>query len=386
MKRLTIGFVLDDSLDKSDGVQQYILTLGAWMSSQGHDVHYLVGQTARTDMKNVHSLSRNMNVRFNGNRMSMPLPGSAKGIKALFKNTRFDILHVQMPYSPFLAARIIKNVPAHTAVIGTFHIAPYSRTVSVANKLLAVTLKPSLKRFNAVVSVSQAAADFALSTFGLTTDILPNVVELERFKRAKPLTHENVPIILFLGRLVPRKGCRALLEAVALLHQRKKVPSFKVYVGGSGPLEAELKAYVAQNKLSDIVTFSGFIAEDIKPRFYASADIAVFPSSGGESFGIVLLEAMATEKSVVLGGDNPGYRSVLGPKPDLLFPATNAHVLADKLAELLTNKTFSKELLRWQNGYVPQFDVAVVGAKLINRYNLAHKAVNESLIAQQNMQ
>jgi phosphatidylinositol alpha-mannosyltransferase len=72
--KLTIGFVFDDSLDKPDGVQQYVLTLGDWMKKQGHSVHYLVGATTRDDIANVHSLSRNMRVAFNGNRMSVPLP------------------------------------------------------------------------------------------------------------------------------------------------------------------------------------------------------------------------------------------------------------------------------------------------------------------------
>jgi phosphatidylinositol alpha-mannosyltransferase len=170
---MTIGFVLDDSLDKNDGVQQYVLALGNWMTSQGHDVHYLMGHTKRTDIPNVYSLSRNMKVRFNGNRMSMPLPGRKKSIRRVLQDIPFDILHIQMPYSPFLAARIIKYASPHTAIIGTFHIAPYSSAVSVANKSLSVVLKRSLKRFNDIVSVSQAAADFAKATYGIESEILP---------------------------------------------------------------------------------------------------------------------------------------------------------------------------------------------------------------------
>ena len=107
-KRLKIGFVLDDSLDVPDGVQQYVLTVGAWMKGQGHDVHYLVGQTDRNDIPNVHSMSKNIKVRFNKNRMTMPLPTSVKAIAAILQREQFDILHVQMPYSPFMAGRLIK--------------------------------------------------------------------------------------------------------------------------------------------------------------------------------------------------------------------------------------------------------------------------------------
>src|ERR1039458_8447904 len=108
MKSLKVGFVLDDSLDKTDGVQQYILSLGSWLKQQGHDVHYLVGETVRTDIPNVHSLSRNINARFNSNRMSTPLPASPARIRKLLEDVQFDVLHVQIPYSPFLAQQIIE--------------------------------------------------------------------------------------------------------------------------------------------------------------------------------------------------------------------------------------------------------------------------------------
>jgi phosphatidylinositol alpha-mannosyltransferase len=375
--KMTIGFVLDDSLDKNDGVQQYVLALGNWMTSQGHDVHYLMGHTKRTDIPNVYSLSRNMKVRFNGNRMSMPLPGRKKSIRRVLQDIPFDILHIQMPYSPFLAARIIKYASPHTAIIGTFHIAPYSSAVSVANKSLSVVLKRSLKRFNDIVSVSQAAADFAKATYGIESEILPNVVDVKRFSSAKPLFAESKPVILFLGRLVPRKGCRTLLEAAAILSKERGIPSFKVHIGGGGHLGDELKQYVNDHGLGKIVTFQGFINEDLKPGFYASGDIAVFPSSGGESFGIVLLEAMASGRPVVLGGDNPGYRTVLGPKPELLFPARDSVQLAEKLSVLLLDSHKANSIVAWQKEYVPSFDVAVVGEKLIKRYVNAVNSLND---------
>ena len=104
---MKIALVLDDSLDKPDGVQQYVLTLGSWLTSQKHEVHYLVGATSRKDIPNVHSLSANMRVRFNKNRASMPMIANRKAIRALTEKEKFDVLHVQMPYSPLLAGKII---------------------------------------------------------------------------------------------------------------------------------------------------------------------------------------------------------------------------------------------------------------------------------------
>jgi phosphatidylinositol alpha-mannosyltransferase len=372
MGNLKIGFVLDDTLDTPDGVQQYILTLGTWMSAQGHDVHYLVGHTERTDIQNVHSLGRNVKVQFNGNRMSTPLPASKRKLRTLLESEKYDVLHIQIPYSPFLAQRIIMAAPAATALIGTFHIAPNSRVVTAANKLLGMMTKRSLKRFDTLLSVSPAAKQFAQITYGIETSVLPNVVKAAHFRLAEPFNkYSGKPTIVFLGRLVQRKGCQTLLEAVELLKRQKNLPDFRVIICGRGPLDGELKKYAKAQGLENIVEFVGFVNDDEKARYLKSADIAVFPSSGGESFGIVLLEAMAAEHPVVLGADNPGYASVLAPYPDLLFPVLNHAALAAKLQVYLTDTSARNRAVSWQHTYLPQFDVAAVGSRLIARYREA---------------
>lgn len=369
-KPLKIGFVLDDSLDKSDGVQQYVRGLGEWLSQQGHNVHYLVGETATSDPA-VHSLARNVNVRFNGNRMSIPLPAKRRAIKGLLEAEQFDVLHVQMPYSPWLAHRIIRAAAPSTAVVATFHIVAINRFVTLATKFLAIWTRRSVARLDAVVSVSPAAATYAKATYGVESQTLPNVVDYSRFHSARPLATKKPGVtILFLGRLVHRKGCQRLLEAVTLL-KAQQVTGFSVLICGRGPLEASLKQYVEAHDLSSEVTFSGFVSEADKPAYYATANIAVFPSSGGESFGIVLLEAMAAGNAVVLGGDNSGYRSVLAERPELLFDAQSSQALADKLAQYLQNPATRKDAIAWQQRYVQQFDVSKVGTQLVTLYNQA---------------
>lgn len=371
MERLKIGFVFDDSLDQPDGVQQYILALGEWLSGQGHEVHYLVGATSRHDIARVHSLSRNIQVRFNGNRLSIPLPAPRQAIRELLQTEAFDVLHVQLPYSPFMAGRIIAAAPPGTALVGTFHILPNSRLAAAGNRVLGWWLRRSLRRFQAIVSVSAAARTFARSYYGIDSTVLPNVVDYARFHNAVALPAYNGgrPTILFLGRLVPRKGCRTLLEAVNLLQRQAAIPQFRVVVCGKGPLEAELRAYAAKNHLQNI-EFTGFVAEADKPRYYASADIAVFPSRGGESFGIVLLEAMAA-KTAVLAGNNPGYASVIGAKQELLFTAADSRQLADKLAWLLEDGQARRGLAAWGEGYARAFDTAAVGEQLAELYRHA---------------
>lgn len=375
-KLLKVGFVLDDSLDTPDGVQQYILTLGNWLKSQGHDVHYIVGQTKRTDMDGIHSIGRNVKVRFNQNRMSMPLPVSRKAIRTLLRREDFDVLHVQLPYSPFLAGRVIKEAPHRTAVVGTFHIAPHSRMVHTANHLLRVLTRKSLKRFDEIMSVSPVAKEFAKATFGIESQIVPNTVELSSYMSATALPqYKAEQTIVFVGRLVERKGCQYLLRAIAYMQKHETFDhSYKVVICGFGPLEKSLKEFVIDNHLESIVEFKGFIEEADKPRYMASADIAVFPSTGGESFGIVLVEAMAAARGAVIAGNNPGYSSVMAKHPEALFDPKDAAGLANTLATLLRHPDKRKTAHTWQLSEVRQYDTPEVGSKVVAVYNAAlHK-------------
>lgn len=370
-KKLCIGFVFDDSLDKNDGVQQYVLGLGAYYVSLGHEVHYLVGQTERRDIAHIHSLSRNIRVSFNGNKMSMPLLASKKRIKALFNEHSFDILHVQMPHSPFMAQRVISAAPKTIKIVGTFHILPNSSLVTLANRYLKLLLRSSLKRIDHIVSVSPAAQEFLLKNWGLASTVIPNHVKVSHYKNKQPRRElAHTCNIVFLGRLVDRKGCQLLLSAVKQMVRLKLTDEpFKVVICGKGPLMKHLQSFVGLNSMDHIVSFVGFVNETDKPGYLAAADIAVFPATGGESFGIVLLEAMAASRGVVLGGDNPGYRSVLGGHESQLFDPTNTHDFAQLLASYLQNTKLRSTAAEWQTSEVEQYDVAVVGQQLLQQYN-----------------
>ncbi len=367
---MKIGFVLDDSLDKPDGVQQYILTLGHWFMSHGHEVHYLVGETKRADIPNVHSLSRNYAVRFNQNRMSTPLPARREALRSLLNQEKFDVLHVQVPYSPFLAGRLMKLASSQTAVIGTFHIVPYSWLERTASRFLGAYLWRNSRRFDEVVSVSPPAARFARSAFRLRSTVVPNTINTTLLADGKALKKyaDGKLNIVFLGRLVERKGCRQLLQAIQLLHKKGQLHNTRVLICGKGPLEAELKQYVHEHHLGSLVHFEGFISEIDKPDYLASAHLAVFPSLGGESFGIVLIEAMAAGAQVVLGGNNIGYRSVLGKHPLQLITPTHTEAFAHSLKHFIDSATARTAAKRWQQAAVKQYDIETVGQTLLHKY------------------
>lgn len=366
---MKIGLVLDDTLDTPDGVQQYVLQVGSWLTEQGHEVHYLVGETVRTDIPHIHSLSRNLKVRFNGNRMSMPLPASKRKLRKFLKEEQFDVLHVQVPYSPFMAGRLMLAAPASTAVIGTFHILPYSRMVTLANHALGLLNRRSGKRFDQVLAVSAPAGKFAQKTYGYETKVLPNPVRLAQFADA---TSNNPDVnIVFLGRLVARKGSLQLLQAVAYMRDQGLYEgSFKVIIGGKGELKPVLEQFIREHNLTDVVTLAGFVAEEDKANFLAAADIAVYPSTGGESFGIVLLEGMAAARGVVLAGDNPGYASVMQPYPDQLFDPGDVKAFAGRLAWYLNedHQAARERAAMLQREYVRHFDIEVVGEQLLATY------------------
>jgi phosphatidylinositol alpha-mannosyltransferase len=371
-KKLKIGFVLDDTLDSPDGVQQHVLTVGKWMTKQGHEVHYLVGQTKRADIKNIHSLAKNLKVRFNQNRLSVPLPANKKKIIKLLQNLDLDIVHIQMPYSPLMAGRLINELPENVKVIGTFHIVPASWIQAAGSKSLKLLNKKTVSRFDQIIAVSNAAKIFAKTSLDIDSVVIPNPVELKKFSRRS--IYNKKQTLVFLGRLVERKGCGYFLKAVNILQKNSKI-KFKVLIGGKGPLKDKLCKYVNENKLKNI-KFLGFIDENDKAKLLSEADIAVFPSTGGESFGISLVESMASGARVTLGGDNVGYHCVLSNYPELLVDPKNSKAFANRIEYFLENPKEAKKAHKWAKEAVKQYDINIVGKKILKTYR---KTINEQV-------
>ena len=371
MKKLIVGLVIDTSIDRNDGVQQYVKTLGAWLKKRGHEVYYLTGKSDNKHYQGspIVSLSKSLEVKFNANHLNMPLPASKAGIQKVLREVPFDVLHIQMPYAPWLAGRLVKACSHKTAVVGTFHIMPAGRLHAESSRLLAAVIKRIDRRYDAIMSVSQPAAEFAKRIFGYDTVVIPNAVELKRFKTTSNISKIQQGHIVFLGRLVERKGVLQLLKAFKWLQQTH--PNTRLTIAGTGPLLPALERYVIDNHLSGAVIFAGYVSEHDKPLLLASAQIACFPALYGESFGIVLIEAMAAGSEVVIGGDNPGYRSVLGEHPELLFDPKNYRQLATKLESFLVDGKRRAVAQQWQQNHVTRYDIEVVGQEIEQQYYTA---------------
>lgn len=361
-QKLKIGLVLDDTLDSTDGVQQYVLTLAECLSKQGHEVHFLVGHTKRTDKPNIHSLSKNIAVRFNKNKLSVPLPASQKKTRQLLNRLQLDIIHVQMPFSPFLAGRVIASASEQTAVVGTFHILPASNVARFGTHFLGKLTKRSLARFDEFCAVSKPAQKFMLQAFGEKARVIPNAVNLRYFSGTKPKVDQDLRIV-FLGRLVERKGAQYAIRAFARLNNKNTA----LLIGGSGPMQTKLQKLVRRLDVTDRVEFLGRVAEASKADLLASADIAVFPSLGGESFGIVLVEAIAAGAGVVIAGDNPGYASVITDLNQRVDPK-DVSIFATKLDDLLANKKLRQNIHKSQQKLITKYDVDAVGRQVLTMY------------------
>ena len=360
---LTIGFVFDDTLDALDGVQQHIITIGTELVRRGHDVHYLVGETHHSPVPQTVSLARNVMVSFNGNRMRIPLPVRKREIRAALAHNNYDILHIQAPYSPLFGGRVLECAPQSTGVVATYHIAPIDRRARYGGRALGLVNAHSHRRAGEVIAVSQVAAQYAQFTAHTHGTIIANPVNVEKFATAAHRATRDAahPHIVFLGRLVPRKGAQLLLEALDYgeRHGMFPMPGLHVTIAGEGPLMDDCVQRAA--RLRTPVQFVGTVDEG-KADLLASADVAVFPAIGGETFGIVLPEAIASGAGVTLAGDNPGYRWTMRGDEDALFSVgpDHARVLAERIERALTDAPWARRLHAREEALLDRYNVQAV--------------------------
>ncbi|RYQ37323.1 glycosyltransferase family 4 protein [Bifidobacterium pseudolongum] len=360
---LTIGFVFDDTLDALDGVQQHIITIGTELVRRGHDVHYLVGETHHSPVPQTVSLARNVMVSFNGNRMRIPLPVRKREIRAALAHNNYDILHIQAPYSPLFGGRVLECAPQSTGVVATYHIAPIDRRARYGGRALGLVNAHSHRRVDEVIAVSQVAAQYAQFTAHTHGTIIANPVNVDKFATAAHRATRDAahPHIVFLGRLVPRKGAQLLLDALDYgeRHGMFPMPGLHVTIAGEGPLMDDCVQRAA--RLRTPVQFVGTVDEG-KADLLASADVAVFPAIGGETFGIVLPEAIASGAGVTLAGDNPGYRWTMRGDEDALFSVgpDHARVLAERIERALTDAPWARRLHAREEALLDRYNVQAV--------------------------
>jgi phosphatidylinositol alpha-mannosyltransferase len=235
----------------------------------------------------------------------------ANRVAALIEGERFDVLHFHEPLMPALPMTMLRM--STTANVGTFHAFARSNVGYYYGRPL---LHPYLAHLHRGIAVSEPARGFVNRYFPeFQLQVIPNGIDVDTYRPGlAPIRHlrDDKLNILFVGRLEKRKGLGDLLRAYRAVKPR--VPRSRLIIVGDGPLRGRVESYATRHRLPDVV-IAGFVPDSVKPRYYCSADVFCAPATGAESFGVVLLEALASGLPVV-ATEVPGYMSVLEPGRD----------------------------------------------------------------------
>ncbi|MBJ7600219.1 glycosyltransferase family 4 protein [Candidatus Nephthysia bennettiae] len=307
---MKIGLVSPYDYTHPGGVTEHIRQLGTWLRQLGHDVRTFAPSSRRDaeiDTPDFYRIGRVFSLPANDSVARITLSfHMARRVADILESERFDVLHFHEPFMPALPLTLLPM--SHAPHVATFHAFAKSNLGYYYGRPI---LKQYLKHIDASIAVSPPARDFVQHYFPrLEPRVIPNGIDVERFRPGQtPIHHlrDNCVNVLFVGRLEKRKGLPDLLRAYEYLQQR--VPRSRLIVVGDGPMRGKLDSFVSSHRLENVV-MAGYVPDQVLPRYYSSADIACFPATGGESFGLVLLEAMAAGLPVV-ATEIPGYMSVV---------------------------------------------------------------------------
>jgi phosphatidylinositol alpha-mannosyltransferase len=327
-----IGLVSPYVYPLPGGVTQHVRYLYENLRLRGHDVRILSSSHGlqRASEGDIIRIGKGFSMPVNGSVGTITLsPRFVSQVRDMLEREQFDLLHFHEPFVPFLSPIILRL--SQSVNVATFHAyGGFSPSYEFGSRVM----RGEAARLHGRIAVSGAAKHFIERYFPGEYKVIPNGVDVDRFRRAVPLArwqdgHQN---ILFVGRFEPRKGLLELLKAYRIL--RKTGCDCRLLVVGSGPLGKEARRYVATRRLRG-VEFLGRVTDEEKAQLYRTADVYVSPATGGESFGIVLLEAMAAGTAIV-ASDIHGYKGVVRRgREGLLVPPREPKAIAGAVARLL---------------------------------------------------
>lgn len=364
---MRIGVVCPYSFEVPGGVQSHVLDLARALRGLGHSVEVLAPADEETPLPDfVRPTGRSVRIAYNGSvaRLSFG-PVSFARVRRWIRDHDFDVLHLHEPVAPSLS--LLALMIADGPIVATFHTStPRSRTLSA----FQVVLQPFLEKITARIAVSALARRVQVEHLGGDAVEVPNGVDVGFFEAASPLPGYPRPglTVGFVGRFSePRKGMPVLLEAVRLLEP--DVPDVQLLVVGRGDAD-ELKRR-ARSGLADRLVTLGQVDDLTKARALRSVDIYCAPNIGGESFGVILTEAMSAGAPVV-ASDLDAFRRVLDDgRAGVLTPVGDPAALAGALRELLTDPERRAALAAAGRRRVSAFDWSVVAGQVLRVYEQA---------------
>ncbi len=329
---MKIGLVTPYIYPLPGGVNAHVGFLYQHLRERGHDVRILSSTHGlqRSSEGDIIRIGRGFSVPSNGSVGTLTVsPRFLSQVREVLEREQFDLLHFHEPFVPFLSLVLLRE--STSVNVATFHAYNgWSPAYEFGRRMLS----GYARRLHGRIAVSVAARYFIDKYFPGEYKVIPNGVEVERFASARPVERwrDGTPNLLFVGRFEERKGLLHLLKAYRLL--RRQGRDCRLLVVGHGPQEREARRYLMTRRLSD-VEMLGRVTEDEKARWFATADVYVSPATGRESFGIVLLEAMAAGTPIVCS-DIHGYKGVVRRgEQGLLVPPRDAEALADAIGRLL---------------------------------------------------
>ena len=364
---MRVGLVCPYSFDIPGGVQAHVADLARTLIGMGHQVSVLApGDDSDATVEFPEFLvpsGRSMPIPYNGSvaRLSFG-PVSYTKVRKWIRAGKFDVLHVHEPVAPSLS--MIALMVADGPIVATFHTAnPRSRMLAAFQGVL----QPFLEKITGRIAVSELARQVQVEHLGGDAVIIPNGVDVQYFSRAEPLPGypRSGGTIGFIGRFdEPRKGMTVLLDALRLLAPAR--PDLQLLVAGSGD-EKDLWE-LAGPDLRHTLRFLGRVSDAEKASMLKSLDVYCAPNTGGESFGIILTEAMSAGTPVV-ASDLDAFRRVLdGGIAGVLTPVGDSTALARSLGVVLDDSGKRAVLSAQGRRVVAAYDWPVVAATVVKVY------------------
>ncbi|MFF0557411.1 glycosyltransferase family 4 protein [Streptomyces sp. NPDC004266] len=359
---MKIGIVCPYSWDVPGGVQFHIRDLAEHLIRLGHEVSVLAPADDDTPLPPyVVSAGRAVPVSYNGSvaRLSFGFLSAARVRRWLHDGT-FDVVHIHEPTSPSLG--LLTCWAAQGPIVATFHTSnPRSRAMIAAYPIL----QPALEKISARIAVSEYARRTLVEHLGGDAVVIPNGVDVDFFARAEPRKEWQGETLGFIGRIdEPRKGLPVLMRALPKILTER--PGARLLVAGRGDEEEAVASLPAE--MRSRVEFLGMVSDEDKARLLRSVDVYVAPNTGGESFGIILVEALSAG-APVLASDLDAFAQVLDQgAAGELFANEDADALADAAIALLGDGERRAELSARGSAHVRRFDWSTVGADILAVY------------------
>ena len=360
-----IGIVCPYGWDTPGGVQSHVGDLAEYLIAQGHSVSVLAPAISEEGLPDyVTSAGRPIAIPYNGAVARVLFgPIAFARVKQWISAGNFDLLHLHEPAIPSIS--LLACWAAEGPLVGTFHAASTRQKIAFA---ITPFIEPVIEKLTARIAVSEAARETLQIHLDTDAVVVPNGIYAKRYATAHSDDRWSGNTIGFIGRFEePRKGLSVLVQALPTIIEA--IPDIKVVVAGPGnPVSVleTMEPYIRKR-----FTFLGRISEEDKANFMSSVAIYVAPNTGGESFGIILAEALAGGASV-LASDIPAFDSLLGHgEYGTLFTSESSEDLAAKAIELIRNPDKRRDISAKGREYAKNFDWDVVAESIYDIYEMA---------------